>query len=276
MLNRRQFLKKSILGGGALLAAYPFLIERYIVEVNLYQIPVPHLPHNFVNFRIIHLSDLHYGFLVPKIFIESVIAKANALNGDIIVCTGDYTYEHNSTLQTNIVFPIMGRLKAKAGVYSVLGNHDHWADFDKSIEWLEKFKQNIRHKAISIEKNGERIWIGGAGDLWEDRVGINRLFAKVPSLECRIVLAHNPDTADLSFKTRIDLMLCGHTHGGQVNIPFIGAPVLPVKNKKYSSGFIRTANTNLFITKGIGWTILPVRLNCFPEISVLNLIQEKN
>ena len=88
------------------------------------------------------------------------------------------------------------------------------------------------------------------------------------------MLAHNPDTVDTNFKTRVDLVISGHTHGGQVNIPFFGPPILPVNNKLYSSGLVKTKKTNLYISKGLGWSIFPIRFNCYPEISILKLQRE--
>jgi predicted MPP superfamily phosphohydrolase len=94
--------------------------------------------------------------------------------------------------------------------------------------------------------------------------------------DCRIVLAHNPDSADTIFESKPDLMISGHTHGGQVTIPFIGSPVLPVKNKNYSFGLRYSyENVPVFISKGIGWAIYPVRFNCFPEIAVLTLTRKR-
>jgi predicted MPP superfamily phosphohydrolase len=109
--------------------------------------------------------------------------------------------------------------------------------------------------------------------LWEDHKSFDDILNKVPEDDCRIVLAHNPDSADTNFSERIDLMICGHTHGGQVNIPFYGTPVLPVKNKNYNFG-LKTSSKGqpIFISKGLGWAIYPVRFNCFPEIAVLELI----
>jgi len=276
-MNRRTFLKLGIWGGiGALISSYPIFIERYIILVNTYKIPVPNLPTEFNKIRIVHLTDLHLGFLVPEFLINYVVEKANSLNGDIIVCTGDYIHERNKTNHINRVWPILSKLQAKLGVYNVLGNHDHWGNFERSLYWLIKSGQNIRHSAKSIERQGKRIWIGGAGDLWEDDLGIDLAFRNVPENECKILLAHNPDTADESFKTRIDLIISGHTHGGQVNIPFYGTPILPVKNKKYSSGLITSENTTIFINKGIGWAVYPVRFNCSPEIAILQLENKSN
>jgi len=206
------------------------------------------------------------------IFLEKIIDKANAIKPDVIVCTGDYVNAKKSQKEINQVWPILKRLSAKEGVYSVLGNHDHWADGELSLEWLEKSGQSVRHASRAIVRGKDQIVIGGSGDLWEDELGIDQAFQSGSEGDFRILLSHNPDAADKYFKTPIDLMLCGHTHGGQVSIPFVGPPALPVQNKKYLCGLIRTEKTTLFISRGIGWSMLPVRFNCLPEIAVLNLI----
>ncbi len=272
-ITRRKFLKYGIYSGIVCLAAsYPFFIERYLVQINVYNIPVRNLPGEFNDFKILQLTDLHYCRLTPEIFIERLINKANSLKKDLIVCTGDYVLsEKKNSPQVEIVWSMLEKLKAEYGVYSILGNHDHSFNFNKSIECLNKSGQNIRHKSISINKNGSKIWLGGAGDLWTDDIGIDKAFENVPDRECKILLAHNPDTADCEFKTRVDLMISGHTHGGQVNFPLIGPLILPVKNRRYSNGFIRSQHTDIFISKGIGWAIFPVRFNCCPEIAILNL-----
>jgi predicted MPP superfamily phosphohydrolase len=113
----------------------------------------------------------------------------------------------------------------------------------------------------------------GAGDLWEDHVGLDGLLGHLGRRECRIVLAHNPDTADTAFESRVDLMIAGHTHGGQINVPFC-PPILPVRNKNYSWGMKASRKgVPVFISRGIGWGVLPVRFDCFPEIAVLELVK---
>jgi predicted MPP superfamily phosphohydrolase len=213
------------------------------------------------------------GFLISESFIESVIKKANSLKPDIVVCTGDYVNARNSTKEIDTVWPKLMGLRATYGVFTVLGNHDHWADTERSLQWLERSGQNIRHSCKPIYRGKDRIVIGGTGDYWEDELNIDRCFSTSDDGDCRILLTHNPDAVDTVFETPLSLILSGHTHGGQVSIPFYGPPVLPVKNKRYSSGLIETKKGNLFISKGIGWTIYPIRFNCYPEIAVLELDQ---
>jgi predicted MPP superfamily phosphohydrolase len=271
-LSRRQFIKKLGTGAGlTLLGSYPFFIEGKILQVNEYNIPVKGLPSHFNGFRIAHITDIHYGPLVGRAFVQKVVGLANDCAPDVTVCTGDYVQEKNGTGQIDIVWPLLAELKAKYGVFSVLGNHDHWADFDRSVYWLNATGQNLRHQSVKIVKGDQEIWFGGSGDLYEDTLQIDTAFSGVPDDTCKILLTHNPDAVDRYYATKINLAIAGHTHGGQVNIPFVGPPILPVHNKMYSSGYVTTPKTNIFISRGIGWAILPVRFNCLPEVAILHL-----
>lgn len=271
-LSRRQFIKRlGVNAGLTLLSSYPFFIEGKILCVNEYKLPVRGLPRSFNTFRIAHLSDIHYGFLVSRSFVKKVVKLANDSRPDIIVCTGDYVQERNKTKQIDTVWPLLAQLKAKHGVYSILGNHDHWANFERSEYWLNETGQNIRHRSVKIVKDCQELWLGGAGDFYEDIPGIDTAFSNVSEDACKILLTHNPDTLDGYYRTKINIALAGHTHGGQVSIPFIGSPIVPVHNKSYTSGYIEGPKTNVFISRGIGWAILPVRFNCFPEVAILHL-----
>ena len=274
-ISRRLFLKRASLAAVGLVTGYPVLVERYLVGINSYRIPVPHLPPAFAGLRIVQLTDLHYGLLVPLALIEDVVERANAAAPDLIVCTGDYVHARETAEEIDAVWPLLGRLRAPLGVYSVLGNHDHWADAERSRYWLQRTGQDLGPGAVCLERSGERLWLAGAGDLWEDHRNLDGVLADVPDGECRIVAAHNPDTADMPRTRRVDLMLCGHTHGGQVALPLLGAPILPVKNKDYSSGLKHSpSGCPVFISRGIGWAIAPVRFNCAPEIAVLELVPQ--
>ena len=275
-MNRRKFIQYALCGGiGSLVASYPIFIERNIVQINRYKILVDNLPESFNGIRLVHLTDLHLGFMVSESFIDRIVNKTNKLKPDIIICTGDYVHKSNSTEEIDKVWPILSKLKAKYGVFSVLGNHDHWADFERSMYWLERTGQNTRHSCKQIYKGKERILIAGAGDYWEDDLKIDKSFSCSDHDDCRILLSHNPDSVDTQYHTPLSLVISGHTHGGQVVIPFLGPPKLPVKNKEYSSGLIETGKAKVFISRGIGWAIYPVRFNCYPEIAVLELFQSK-
>ncbi len=271
-MNRRQFLKYLLATGGiALVGCYPTVIERTTVLINRYKIPVDNLPIAFHGFTLAHLTDVHLGFLVSEAFVAELVQRTNSLQTDIIVCTGDYVHDRNTTTEIDKVWPILSKLNARYGVYSVLGNHDHWADTHRSLYWLERSGQNIRHQCKPIHKDNQKILIGGAGDFWGDELNIDKAFANSEPTDFRILLSHNPDSVDTDFSTPLSLVLSGHTHGGQVVIPYWGPPRLPVENKNYSSGLISTPKTQLFISRGTGWSILPVRFNCYPEIAVLEL-----
>ena len=254
------------------LCRYPVSGKRDLVQVNTYRIPLANLPQAFDGFTIVHLTDLHHGPFVSRAFLERVFRVANSIPRHLTVCTGDYIRQYNSATQINRIWPLLASLHSPYGVFSILGNHDHWGDTARSIYWLDRTEQNLRHRAKVIEYRGEKLWFVGAGDLWEDHVDLDLLSAGIPHDACKIVLAHNPDTADTDFETRFDLMIAGHTHGGQVNLSQHGGHVLPVKNKTYSSGLKRSKRgLPVFISRGIGWSVVPVRFKCFPEIAVLKL-----
>ncbi len=283
-ITRRQFLRAglaftagAVLATGALVS-YPLFIERHLIEINQYQIPVPYLPDAFEGFRIAHLTDLHYGPLVSKSFISRVLKLTQQLAPDLIVSTGDIVHGQNAAESIDVIWPLLGELRAKWGVFAVPGNHDYWADPDRTLSWMKRTGQDLYKTVTPLQRQGARIWLGGTGDHWEDSNDIDIIFQDVPLSECRICLAHNPDTADLNYRSRVDLFLCGHTHGGQIWWPVLNRPIsprqLPVKNKAYAHGYVHNEEKRLFISRGIGWAVLPIRFNCPPEIAILEFIKD--
>jgi len=254
---------------------YSIFIERYIVRFPKYKIKVPNLPPSFNGFKIAHISDLHYGTLVPKWFLKRLINKVNKIEKDIVVCTGDYVLGREVPERVEVAWSLLNQLHAPQGVYSVLGNCDHKGDSERSLKLLQTSGQNLRGKTVEIKNGNDSFWLAGAGDFNKDHIPLDNFLEKIPEEACRIVLAHNPDSADSIFSERVDLMISGHTHGGQVNIPFLGAPILPVHNKNYTFGLKRSLKNELvFISKGIGWGVFPGRLNSLPEIPVLELVSD--
>ncbi len=276
--SRRQFLKLGLYtaGAAAITGGYSFWLERNIISLNTYRIPVPGLPAAFEGLRIAQLTDLHQGWLMPATAVRRAVHLANNAGADLIVNTGDNIREEDGPANIDSVWEELAQLRAPLGVYAVLGNHDCRAGADQSLTRMEQAGQSLRHRCIRLEREGTALWLGGAGDRYSERDGIDRLFSETPPEECKILLAHNPDTADLSFKTRVDLVISGHTHGGQICFPFIGAPFIPVRNPNYVSGLITNTRRRVFISRGIGWGGLPLRLNCPPEIAVLLLTRAED
>ena len=271
-MNRRTFLKfaAGTTGGLALMGSYPLIAGQHAVRINRYRITLPRLPRSFDGFTIVQLTDLHYGYFTSLDLMQRVLSSANAIPHDLTVCTGDYILDKSA--QVDELWPLICELKAPEGVFSVLGNHDHGSCLDRSRYWLEKSGQNIRRAVRKIERNGETLWFAGAGDYWWDSFSIDKVLEPIPRNECRILLAHNPDSADTVAHEHADLVISGHTHGGQINLPFIGSPFYSVKNKAFTSGLCRsTRGFPVFISKGIGMTRIPVRINCDPEIAILEL-----
>lgn len=266
-LSRRNFLKMGTFYGVGIAATGVYGVSSALqFEVNKYRIPVPNLPRSFTGFTIVQLTDLHHGFGIPISVIDRVIARVNSLEKDLIVCTGDYIHGGDGLTAIDAVWGRLMTLRAKYGVYSVLGNHDHMFDNgEQSLLRLEKSGQSIRHTAVAISKGNERIWIGGAGEMWRDTLGIDEAFRNTPPDECKILLSHFPDAAETSFTTRVDLMISGHTHGGQIAIP-------PFSSRM--CGYHVRGRTPVYISRGIGWYLVPVRINCAPEISVLTLVPQ--
>jgi predicted MPP superfamily phosphohydrolase len=263
--------------GVVLILLYGICIERYLVRFPRYRIRVPNLPQAFSGFTIVHISDLHYGPLVPYWFLKRLLGRVDDLEKDAIVCTGDYVLGREVPSRVDGAWSLLSGLRAPRGVSSVLGNCDHWADAERSLQRMAESGQDVRGKAVEIRKGEDSLWIAGAGDLMEDHIPLDEFLGGIPEEACRIVLAHNPDSADTAHSERMDLMIAGHTHGGQVDLPFVGIPMLPVKNKTYSFGLKKSPKDELvFISKGIGWGIFPGRLNCLPEIPILELVPAAN
>jgi uncharacterized protein len=261
-------------GAAALTASYSVFIERYLVQVNRYDVFVPNLPPAFVGYQIAHLTDTHLGWMTSTQFLSEVVGVTNDVGADLIVGTGDFV--HRARDEVLGVWPLLRRLKARDGVYCVLGNHDHWADERESLAQLESSGFSVRHRAVSLVRNGQRVLIMGAGDHMEDNFGLDHVLKAARPEDCRIVLAHNPDSADRPRTARIDLMLSGHTHGGQIRIPGYGAPILPVHNKAYDQGLKTVGDLSLFISRGIGCVAIPVRFASPPEVAVLRLTDERS
>jgi hypothetical protein len=262
-----------LVGGG--LASYAGGYERLHWQFPHYRIPVPRLPKPFEGMRIIHVSDIHDGFFFGPSRLRELIASIAEIPKDIIVATGDYVADLRNSEQVEAFWSLFREMEAPRGVFSVLGNHDHWNFQETALQCLAESGQDLYRKSVCLEHGGERLWLVGASDLWAAAASqpIDDLLSEIPEKDCRLVLAHNPDSADTVSTQRVDLFLSGHTHGGQIRIPGLGALVLPVENRRYVSGLVRSKRgERVFISQGIGCTGLPLRFAAPPEIPILELV----
>jgi uncharacterized protein len=260
----------SIVGGSGALA-YGHWAERFGVVVERVTLAIPTLPPDLSGLTIAHLSDFHHSAVVPLPYIEEVVALTNDLQPDLIVLTGDYI-THNAPAYAVPCAEALGQLKARLGTFGVLGNHDIWAKPRPIVEALAKEGVTVlRNDGLELLPG---VWLLGVDDVWEQRDDLPGTVSRLtpPRDAATILLAHEPDFADEARSFPIDLMLSGHSHGGQIRLPFLGAPILPWLGEHYPIGLAQLDRLHVYTTRGIGvLDTLPIRLNCPPEITFLTL-----
>jgi len=271
-----------MLAGLAAAAAAVFIDMRFIepnwIGVGHHRVPI--LPNGSTPIRILQLSDLHASSEVSLDFIEHAINLGLHEKPDIICLTGDFITD--SWDEWNAYSKILGQLTEMAPTYASTGNHDgcQWAARfggytrpTKVIDMLEKADIHVlmNDRKEIVLPNKARFELIGLGDIWADDFK-PRLLEDTKQVDVpRVLLSHNPDTKDLIERAGWDLMLSGHTHGGQLTLPWGSTPFAPVIDKRFVRGLHQWKNHWLHITKGVG-SLRKMRLNCFPEISVVELV----
>ncbi len=291
LLNRRAFLKGALaaaLGSG--LGARS-LAETTACEVRRETIFLPRLPAGFDGLRVAFLADTHHGPLVSLDYLHEVVELANALQPDLIALGGDYIQRGTESLAPGAARPfvrdgigVLGGLRAPHGVFAVMGNHDNW--FDHRSEIKAALAKNgireltntgvwLRAPAAPGSRGGARLRICGVDELSTgrpDAADLHRALGDASADDAVMLLQHNPDYAETLRDPRVSLLLAGHTHGGQVVLPLLGAPILPSQyGQKYRDGLVRAPATQVFVTRGVGTIFPPVRFRCPPEVALLTL-----
>lgn len=289
MLTRRRFLQLAggSLAMGAGTAAYGMVVEPGLrLSLPQWRVAHHHWPSSAPPLRIAILTDLHAvepWMPVPRI--ERIVAAANALKPDLTVLLGDYVAGMRR-FRSGIVpisdwAPALGQLRAPLGVYAVLGNHDWWVDPDGVRDGLSKAGIGVlENQAVKLGDGQRRFWLAGLGD--QLAVPTGRGYAGVDDLpktlaaagnddDPFVLLAHEPDIF-VDVPERATLTLSGHTHGGQVRLPFIGRPIIPSRyGERFAYGHIVEDGRHLIVSSGLGMTGLPVRFMVPPEIALVTL-----
>jgi uncharacterized protein len=265
----RQTVERLIIGGVSFFG-FRYCPIRSRLEMVEMTLAFPDLPTAFDGVRILQLTDIHYGPYSRREDLRSLIDLANEQKADLVALTGDFVL--NSGRYIPECLEEISRLEAPLGVYAVLGNHDHREGAEAIIQGLESYGFPVlRNRWAGIEKDGQRIRLAGVADMEEDNPDLDAAFGDIPKNEFCILLSHNPDIAEFLDGYRADLVLSGHTHGGQFNFPIIGSPWLPNFYKKYKEGLCEGPKSKVFVSRGLGVTLLPLRIACPPQMAVLTL-----
>jgi predicted MPP superfamily phosphohydrolase len=251
---------------------YSYRIERFWYQIKEVQLKIKNLPSAFTGWRIVQFSDTHLGFHYSVEDLKAVIKMITHLNPDMIFFTGDLIQIGNNNPEVSI--PLLQKLNGlRGGKWAVIGNHDFYTK-DQIINVLETadFKV-LRNNHEYVESNRQRLYIAGIDDVMYGNPNIKKAVAGLNEDDCVLLLAHEPDIADESSQYPISAQFSGHSHGGQVRLPFIGPIIRQDLSKKYVNGLYHIGEKRmpLYVNRGIGTTELPVRFFCRPEITVFHL-----
>jgi hypothetical protein len=279
-----------ILGFLGLFGIKGFINARNVKIADL-KVGLKYLPEAFDGIKVGQITDIHAGPLVPRALIREGVDMIMESQPDMIVLTGDFVSGATKVLWTsyggfkerhcNDCMEELSRLKAPLGVYAVLGNHDFWSGkqvAQKIVQGLEGIGVKVlRNESTMIERKGQSLYIIGVDDYWENSYSLLKAIKNVPQDACKIVLSHNPDVNENieDLRERIDFIISGHTHGGQIVFPFIGALYIPSPfGQKYLAGLVRDQERQTYISRGLGLFFIPIRINCPPEVNLLTLVRE--
>ena len=277
-MKRRKFIKRtfwSLFGISGLASLYTWQVEPFWLEFVKRKMPIKNLPNNLIGKTLMQISDVHIGNRFDYNYIIESFQKAQSYNPDFVAYTGDYVSYENQEQFSQLAEVLEHSVKGKIATVGILGNHDYgknWSEQDVA----DKITEHLQLSGIDILKNNQKEYEGlnfiGLDDYWGLNFNPKKVMNHYNSNKSNIVLCHNPDVCDLNvWNNYKGWILSGHTHGGQCKPPFLKAPMLPVKNKKYSSGEIDLEDGRmLYINRAVGH-LWQVRFNVRPEITIFEL-----
>ncbi|MCS1350457.1 metallophosphoesterase [Mechercharimyces sp. CAU 1602] len=281
-ISRRQFLKKggrwgigAAIGMGSL-SSYGLWLEPHWVEWIKITISLPRLPGAFVGKKLLHFSDLHFGTTVKEKQLAQLVADINEEKPDLVCFTGDLYDKRSAMAATGrAVSAELDRIDAPLGKYSILGNHDY-SDGLPAVGVLEEAGfEVLLNRHVKVTHKEKDLYMVGLEDLMLGDPQLLQALAGIPAGACSILLMHEPDFIDAVDATQVDLQLSGHSHGGQIRLPLVGPLLTPPYGGKYPEGLARgeKSGVQVYTSRGVGTTILPVRLFCRPQVTVITLQQ---
>jgi hypothetical protein len=273
---RRKALLLFIPSVALVLGLWAFVLEPASLEVNRYELTLPRWPAEQDGLLVALLSDLHVGSPFNGAEkLEEIVARVNQARPRIVLLAGDYVVSGvrgSEFVPPETTASILTKLEAPLGVFAVLGNHDYWYDAPRvSAAFESRGIRVLEDECLRIEGEGFDFWLVGIGDILEATPNVGSILDGLPEGVAAIALTHNPDLFP-EIPDRVAVTLAGHTHGGQVDFPLWGAPVVPSRfGERYVRGHVVEGGRHLFVTSGLGTSILPVRFRVPPEIALLRI-----
>lgn len=263
---------------GASAVFWGFFIEPNRLIVRHETLQIDRWPRELNDLRLAVLSDIHAGgAFIDERKLRTIVERTNQLQPEMIVILGDYIsgdgHRHPLRMAPETFAAVLKDLRAPLGVYSVLGNHDWWFDGPRVRAALEQHGIKVLDdEVLKVDARGTSLWLVGLADLWTRPQRIEQTVSQVPENAAVIALTHNPDIFP-RVPTRVQLLLAGHTHGAQIHLPFFGYVVQPSNTygERYARGHVFENGHHLFVTTGIGTSIISVRFGVTPEIALLTL-----
>lgn len=244
------------------------LNEANTLTLERIEITLDRLPKKLDGLKCVHLSDIHHSPLTDIKHIERAVKFANRLKPDIVLLTGDYVSHESDYIAP--VAETLAKLRSPMGTFACLGNHDHWTDAAMVTELFRgEGITMLVNEGLRIGSNGASFWLAGVDDHMVGQTDVVAALKGSFPDEVKILLAHNPVIFRQAAKKRVDLTLSGHTHGGQIKLRDNEKRI--IRRRKLSSGLHERDSSQIYITRGIGTVVLPVRYQCPPEISLLTL-----
>jgi len=273
-ISRRKLLAGVGIGAAGAVTAGVLLDDRWDLRLSRVTVRLKRLPKGFDGFTIAHLTDIHRGSYVPESFVRRAADVTTAARPDVIVLTGDYVTRSTRFMRSGAA--ALAKLRAPLGAIAVLGNHDYWTDPDVVAHLLRETAgaRVLKNQTELIERSGEYLAIAGLDDPVTQNDDLGRTLAAVPPSCPVVLLSHTPDIAPEAAEAGVDLVLAGHTHGGQVVLPWIGPPIVNSKyGKRFAAGLAEVDGTKVYTSRGVGMAIVPIRVNCPPEVALITLRQ---
>ena len=279
LISRRNLLKlfatttigSTLVGGSGLF--YSIQYEPNNLDITQIHLTLPRLDPEFNGYRLVQISDIHIGPWMTQEKLQNIVNAINDLEPDAIAITGDFvTNGSDKPFYDELVTPLK-TLSFKDTTVAVLGNHDHTTNAPRVREIIRDSGLNdVSNDVFTVERNGKLLHLAGVDDIWEQQNDLESVLQKTPTEGCAILLAHEPDYADVSAETgRFDLQISGHSHGGQIILPFIGPWRLPPMANHYPIGQYQVGNMIQYTNRGLGMIQPLLRFNCTPEITVFTL-----